>query len=208
MRRKKKGCFGRLVFWIIILVLLPGAVRMGMGRLFPTPYLDTVNTLAAQNGLSPALLYGVIKAESNFDPLAASPKGAKGLMQLMDKTAEECAKKAGLPLTDSFDPAENMALGAYYLGSLLEKYNGNEKAALCAYNAGQGRVDLWLSDSQYSEDGKTLSKIPFPETERYVKKISLYKKIYERLLEKEKPFAFFTSPQGETSLFVKRTTSL
>ncbi len=169
-------------------MLLPGVIRMGMGRLFPTPYAETVQRLAAENGVSPALLYGVIKAESNFDPLASSKKGAKGLMQLMDKTAQECARKGGLPLTDILNPEENMALGAYYLGTLLKKYAKNEQNALAAYNAGQGRVDLWLSDARYSEDGTTLSQIPFPETKRYVKKIMLYKKIYERLLDSEKPF--------------------
>lgn len=149
-----------------------------MERLFPTPYGETISAVAAENNLSPALLYALIKAESNFDAEALSAKGAKGLMQLMDETAAWCGSKAGLPAGNLLNPEENIALGAYYMGYLLSLYQGEETCALAAYNAGQGRVNSWLRDSRYSADGKTLHTIPFPETEKYVKKIRVYKKIY------------------------------
>lgn len=153
-----------------------------MERLFPTPYEEMIYTAAEENHLSPALLYALIKAESNFDTEAISVKGAKGLMQLMDETAQWCGKKAGLSAGNLLEPEENIFLGAYYIGYLLSLYQGEETCALAAYNAGQGRVNSWLRDSRYSADGKTLHTIPFPETEKYVKKIRLYKKIYERKL--------------------------
>ncbi len=180
MRKRKRGCLFRPLLWIFILFFLFYGAKWGMHRLFPTPYGEEISAAAEKNDLPPALLYGLIKAESAFDPMAESAKGAKGLMQLMDKTAEECAEKSGAPLTDIFSPEENISLGAYYLASLLTMYDGNVPCALAAYNAGRGRVDAWLENPEYSEDGKTLLKIPFPETDRYVKKVLLYTKIYEK----------------------------
>lgn len=174
----------RLLLWVFVLFILVWGVRLGAQRLFPMPYRETVLTSAEKYDVSPALLYALIKAESNFDAAAESQKGAKGLMQLMDETAAECAEKTGLSLTDIFAPEQNITLGAYYLGKLLDMYAGDEKSAVAAYNAGHGRVDSWLSDLRYSPDGKTLSEIPFPETQRYVRKVQLYTKIYEKRIEK------------------------
>ncbi len=180
MRRKRRGCLSRLLTGCIILCILIVGMRWGIARLFPMPYGGTVAAEAEKNGVSPALLYALMKAESNFDPAAVSDKGAKGLMQLMDGTAAWCAEKADLPCTDLLNPEENIPLGAFYFGYLLQMYDGNEMCAIAAYNAGHGRVDTWLTDPRYSPDGKTLSEIPFPETEKYVKKVQLYKKIYEK----------------------------
>ncbi len=134
---------------------------------------------AERFSVPPALLYAVMKAESNFDENAVSARGAKGLMQLMDATAAECAKKGKLTLRDIMQPEENINIGAYYLAFLLDMYGGNVKSAAAAYNAGHGRVDGWLLQEKYAADGTELTRIPFPETERYVKKITFYQKIYE-----------------------------
>ncbi len=175
----------RLLLWICVLCIGVWGVKWGIKHLFPMPHYEIVATAAAENDISPALLYALIKAESNFDAAAESKKGAKGLVQMMDETAKWCAEKAGLPLTDILKPEENIPLGTYYLAYLLKMYDGDETCAIAAYNAGHGRVDGWLSDLRYSPDGKTLSEIPFPETERYVKKVTLYKKVYEKRLSVE-----------------------
>lgn len=141
-------------------------------------YAETVSAAAERFSVSPELLYAVIKAESNFDARATSPRGAKGLMQLMDNTAAWCADKGDIKLSDVYDPTQNIVLGAYYLSHLITMYDGNEEIAIAAYNAGHGRVDNWLSQKSYSENGEELLVIPFAETEKYVKKISVYKKIY------------------------------
>ncbi len=182
MKRKPRGCLARLVLWIILVCALLWGAKWGMMRLFPQPYGEAVRESAAESGVSPALLYAVMKAESNFDPAAVSQKGAQGLMQMMPGTGAWCAEKMGQESANLEDPEENIRLGAYYLGYLLSLYGGDETCAIAAYNAGQGRVDGWLVDARYSPDGKTLSKIPFPETEKYVKKVMLYKRIYERKL--------------------------
>lgn len=174
----------RIVLWLIIVFAALWGVKWGVARLFPMPYREEVKKAAAESNVSEALLYAVMKAESNFDATAQSNKGAKGIMQMLPETAKWCAEKKGKEMPDLTVTADSIDIGAYYLSYLLDRFGGDEKVAVAAYNAGHGRVDTWLSDPRYSSDGKTLSKIPFPETEKYVKKVMLYKKIYERRLGK------------------------
>lgn len=112
---------------------------------------------AAKYNLDPQLVKAVIKAESNWNPNAVSPKGARGLMQLMPSTAYE------LGVFNSFDPEENIDGGTRYLRYLIEKFNGDLNLAVAAYNAGPARVE------------KTKSIPAIPETVQYVKRVmSLY----------------------------------
>ena len=114
---------------------------------------ELIERTATGEKLSPVLLKEVVRQESGFQPCAVSGKGAMGLMQLMPDTA------AGFGLVDAFDPEANLAAGAKYLARLIEKYSGDRKLALAAYNAGAERV------TQYQ------GVPPFPETENYVKEI-------------------------------------
>lgn len=96
---------------------------------------ELINAAAAKQTLSPALLRSVIKHESAFRPCAISVKGAQGLMQLMPSTAEQFG------VIDPFDPKQNIRGGAAFLRQLLNRYGGDLKLALSAYNAGTGRVE-------------------------------------------------------------------
>lgn len=118
-----------------------------------------ISSAAAREGIKEDLLTAVMQRESAYKPCAVSPKGAQGLMQLMPATAKELGVK------DPFDPQENVSAGARLLKQLLEKYKGDVKLALGAYNAGQGAVDR--------EGGVP----PFPETKDYITNI-LSKLIY------------------------------
>jgi soluble lytic murein transglycosylase-like protein len=94
-----------------------------------------VESAAQQHHLAPRLLRAVIEQESAFHPCAVSPKGARGLMQLMPSTAEQFA------VQDAFDPSQNVATGAKYLRQLLDRFDGDLSLALSAYNAGPAAVD-------------------------------------------------------------------
>jgi soluble lytic murein transglycosylase-like protein len=107
---------------------------------------DLVAESAEIYGLSEDLIYGIIWVESRFDPEAVSPVGARGLMQLMPKTARylaECIDWSGRK--SAFDPAFNISAGSYYIARLIREFNGDEDTALAAYNAGPTKVRRWLS---------------------------------------------------------------
>lgn len=108
-------------------------------------FADEIHEYSARFGVDPKLVTSVIRAESNFNPRAVSPKGAQGLMQLMPKTAQK------LGVRDSFDPRENIRGGVQHLSYLLERYNGNTTLAVAAYNAGEGAVDTYRGVPPYDE---------------------------------------------------------
>ncbi|MBO4897641.1 MAG: lytic transglycosylase domain-containing protein [Clostridia bacterium] len=168
----------RFLILAVIVIVLIQYIPYTIEYFFPRNYNRYVEKYAAEYDVDKNLVYAVIKAESNFNREARSNKGAKGLMQLTDETAVWCAKKIDMDIYDILDPDDNIRLGTYYLSYLIEKCGGNEQNAIAAYNAGHGNVEKWLKNSEYSSDGKTLSKIPFAETEKYVKKVELFKKIY------------------------------
>lgn len=121
-------------------------------------YTTLIANAALQTGLPAALLHAVIKVESNYNPHALSPKGAKGLMQLMPATA----KRYGV--TDRADPVANIHAGASYLRDLFKMFNNDLSLTLAAYNAGENAVKRY---------GNKIP--PYRETQGYVKRVqSLY----------------------------------
>jgi soluble lytic murein transglycosylase-like protein len=129
----------------------------------PVPYAAQIESAAKKYGVDPALLAGLVKAESNFNPNAQSGVGAKGLTQLMDSTAR------GLGVSNSFDPSQALEGGAKFLGGLLKQFGGDERLALAAYNAGPGAVKKYGGIP------------PYEETQRYVPKVLGFVAQYRRI---------------------------
>ncbi|HVQ76748.1 MAG TPA: lytic transglycosylase domain-containing protein [Candidatus Binatia bacterium] len=122
-------------------------------RLAGGGHREVIREVAERHGISVSLVESVIRVESGFNAGAVSPKGARGLMQLMPATA------AMLGVRNAFDPRENIEGGVRHLRYLLERYPGNLPLVLAAYNAGEGAV------SQYG------GVPPYPETQQYVRKV-------------------------------------
>ena len=107
-------------------------------------------------------------------------------MQLMEETASDVAKKANIDIDfenikeELLNPGNNINIGTKYLSQLLEKYK-NKEVALAAYNAGIGTVDKWIEEGTIKEDGSDIEKIPYKETNNYVRKILRDYNIYEKL---------------------------
>lgn len=118
------------------------AAAVGSGSV---PYEQLIDSAAAKYGIDAAVLKGLIKQESGFNPNAGSPAGAQGLTQLMPGTA------ASLGVTDVHDPAQAIDAGAHYLRMQLDRFGGDYSKALAAYNAGPGAVERYGGIPPYSE---------------------------------------------------------
>jgi len=120
-----------------------------------TPFGEEIYEAARREGLNPALVAAMVRAESAFDPAAVSVKGARGLLQLMPATAQ----RFGVPASDLFDPERNLKAGTRYLSWLVEKFPGDLPRILAAYNAGEANV------ARYG------GVPPFRETRGYIERI-------------------------------------
>ncbi len=126
-----------------------------------------------------ALLYALTRQESEFDQYAQSPVGARGLMQLMPRTAEQTAKKLRMPYQLSYlttRPDYNMTLGGFYINHLVRTFNGSYIHALSGYNAGPSRIGQWNNSyGRFTNDLyhiiDRIETIPFDETRNYVQRI-------------------------------------
>ncbi|MBP0602497.1 transglycosylase SLT domain-containing protein [Aeromonas sanarellii] len=153
---------------------------------FPLPLKRTFSQMAQERTMNTSLLYAISRQESALYPLAQSPVGARGLMQLMPATARETAGKLGVPYRNEqqlFDPAMNIRLGSAYLKRLLDVYDGNRILAAAAYNAGPGRVKRWREQSENKPMDVWVESIPYRETRNYVQNVLSFDLIYQHKLQ-------------------------
>jgi len=184
----------RLVTAATVVVLALALAGMGLWLVFarrpeitvevyPMEYEALIRARAEENGLDPALPAAVILAESSYRPEAVSEANAQGLMQLLPDTAGWVAGKFDEEYVEGclFDPETNVKYGCWYLGYLTRRFDGDLTCAIAAYHAGQGTVDGWLANPEYSPDGATLSRIPSAATDTYVKRVLKYYEKYRQL---------------------------
>lgn len=148
----------------------PGStVNWSNTRLFITEYQHSINEAAALHQLDPALIRAVIHAESGFQAEAVSKQGARGLMQLMPKTAK------ALGVHNSFDSHANILAGSAYLAKLLQSFQGDITLASAAYNAGPGAVQKYAGIP------------PYAETKAYIKRVHILLQRYRHQLAQATP---------------------
>lgn len=183
-RRFRIGIKTVMLFMIVLAAVLFVSIQ-AVSRLYPLEYKDIVQVYSKEFDIDPFLVFAIIKAESNFKPEAVSSKNARGLMQISEGTGKWGAEKLHLDDYSGeklFDPQINIRIGCWYLSVLFGEFN-DLNLVITAYNGGSGNVTGWLNDRSLSADGKTLDKIPFKETEQYLKKVNNYYSIYKRLYE-------------------------
>jgi soluble lytic murein transglycosylase len=178
------GLAAALLVAVIVYPLLNGGVqRNGL----PLTDASIIREQAAAKHLDPALIAGVIYAESKFEPRQSSA-GAEGLMQILPETAYYLAKLSGgkrFTAADLATPAINVAYGSYYLRYLLDHYNGDEMLAIAAYNGGLTNVDGWVAHARESGETLTIGAIPFTETREYVQRVLNAQQEYRRTYPRE-----------------------
>ncbi|MBQ2713610.1 MAG: lytic transglycosylase domain-containing protein [Clostridia bacterium] len=169
---------------LLFMILVLGFLSV-LGVIFLNPYplkfKEEISLASQKFGVSPSLVASMINAESGFKETAKSSKGAVGLMQLMPSTAKWLCEKQGQEFFEEnlFDAKNNINLGTYYMHYLLEKFESVE-TAICAYNAGEGNVMLWLVNDKYAPNHKTIISTPYPETNAYLGKVMKGISVYQK----------------------------
>ena len=174
-----------LGIWLVaVRTVVPGVTA----QLNPIKYKSEITRVADKYEVDPYLVAAVARTESNFNPQAVSKVGAVGVMQIMPDTAVWITKLdswKGKAHPDLNAPADNLELGACYLAFLLREFDQSPRAAVAAYNAGQGAVSNWLADVNGKQPGaKTtlaLSDIPFGETRAFVQRVERYRSLFRQV---------------------------
>jgi soluble lytic murein transglycosylase len=171
-RRRRRLAFGAgavIVVLGLLVLVASGVFDQALKELtLPLKHEDVIRQQAAEKGVDAALIAAVIYSESKFSD-ATSSAGARGLMQITPEAAEEIERLSGgttFKLDDLSDPEINIRYGTFLLKELLERYDGDEAAALAAYNAGPGNADKW------GGAGLSVDEIPYPETRAYVELVT------------------------------------
>lgn len=170
-------------------------------RAFPQAFKQSVESSSQSYGVEPETIWSIMRAESYYRPEISSPVGAVGLMQLMPYTAEQVAQLLGdrnFSAEQLTSPDLNIRYGTRYLQRLETRWNRKLPLVAASYNAGPHRVDLWLSQFGHLDMDEFIEHIPFSETRNYVKKVSRYYSIYQKLYQKkpEPVLAWLPEPVG------------
>jgi soluble lytic murein transglycosylase len=155
--------------------------------IYPVAHADALLAEAAEQNLQPSFVAALIRQESNFNPSATSPAGARGLAQVMPDLGERLAKELNYPLWDPvllYQPDVSIQLGAFHLRELLSRYD-QPAHILAAYNAGSPRVERWFKRNGVTDPEIFAEQISFVETRDYVRIIQRNEEIYRALYGRE-----------------------
>ena len=136
---------------------------------YPRAFWDAASAAASAAGIDPLLLLALVREESRYDPAVTSPAGAVGLAQLLPSTAQAMTNDRTMTVSRLKDAATNLLLGARYLRLQLDRFSGDPRFALAAYNAGPGAARRWVDLD--ADPDHLLEKIPYAETRAYVQRV-------------------------------------
>ncbi len=166
---------------------------------FPMPYRAEIERWARQNDLDPYFLAALIRQESEFDPKAISVSSARGLTQILPGTGRELSRSLKLrPYSTArlYQPSINLQIGAYYLKTISQRFDGRLDLTLAAYNAGPGRASAWLKWGEFHDPAEFIEAVPFTQTRNYVEIVlrnaDLYRRIYSQ--DSSAPIANASAP--------------
>ena len=186
--KRKMSFWKKLLLMILVLASLSYFIWQNEDfqrkYLYPYDYQDTINFYADRYEVDRNLVASVILAESKFRQDATSVHGARGLMQIMPETGSWIATQIeddSFSVDKLYNVNMNIKYGTWYLSELQTEFEGNEVLALAAYNAGRGNVYEWMQKYHWNINFKDYTKIPFPETKEYVKRVLENKKHYNKL---------------------------
>ena len=151
---------------------------------YPAPYRQAILNAAKARKLDPRFILALIKQESVFKPLAKSPAGARGLLQLTVDAAQKYAQGAGLSTvreSELYQPATSITVGAEYLEHLSKLFPGMIEPVAASYNGGEDNVARWLKRSKRQDPGVFTSEVGFDETKGYVQKVMANYRVYRKL---------------------------
>jgi soluble lytic murein transglycosylase len=159
---------------------------------YPAPYRQAILSAAKSRKLDPRFLLALIRQESVFRPLAKSPAGARGLLQLTMDAAQKYAAGAGLSnLQESqlYQPETSIRLGSEYIAQLFVMFPNLPEAVAASYNGGEDNVARWVKRAKQKDPGVFTSEVGFDETKAYVQKVMnnyrAYRELYsENLMRK------------------------
>ncbi len=152
--------------------------------LFPLPYRFELESAARRQGVDPFLLAGLIRQESEFNPLAISSARAYGLTQVRPGTGREFARQAGVSGFSTsvlYQPAANLKIGAAILRSMLDRNEARIEQTLASYNAGPLRAAEWETWGNWREPAEFIESVPFTETRDYIQAVLRNADVYRRL---------------------------
>lgn len=188
----------KVLIIIIAVLLLAFAAYVGYSHImhqkdlreYPFRYVSLIREYSEKYSLDPYLVLSIMRCESSLESDAISPKGARGLMQIMPDTGEWIAHKLDLDdiYTEEmlFEPERNIEFSCWFLNFLSGRFDKNMNQIVCAYNAGHKTVQNWLENPEYAAEGE-LTKIPFPDTEKYLNRVltaySKYRELYPELFD-------------------------
>ena len=184
-RRRRRTAIGAIAVLLgigLAVLVADGTFEHAIQELtLPLRHEDVIRQQAREKGVDAALIAAVIYSESKFADQESSA-GARGLMQITPEAARYIERKSGgttFRMSDLADPELNIRYGTFLLRELLERYEGDEAAALAAYNAGPGNADKWGGADLAVAD------IPFPETRAYVEEVLQKQQEYRDKYAKE-----------------------